>query len=87
MSIQPVVVYASALCPYCRWAKALLEQRGIDYQEIGVDTDREKWAEMQQRSGRHTVPQIFFGDRHIGGFDDLSALDRSGGLNQLLVDD
>ena len=66
------------------WAKKLLDGRGISYQSINVDRDREKWAEMEKVSGRNTVPQIFFGERHIGGFDDLSALDRSGELDRLL---
>lgn len=66
------------------WAKKLLDGRGITYQSVSVDRDREKWAEMEKASGRNTVPQIFFGERHIGGFDDLSALDRSGELDRLL---
>ncbi len=66
------------------WAKKLLDGRDITYERINVDRDREKWAEMENISGRQTVPQIFFGERHIGGFDDLSALDRSGELDQII---
>jgi glutaredoxin 3 len=80
-----VVVYSQPFCGYCTAAKRLLDRKGIAYTEIDVRLDPGKRAEMIERSGRQTVPQIFFGDRHIGGFDELSALDRSGGLDQLLA--
>ncbi|MCB1757780.1 MAG: glutaredoxin 3 [Gammaproteobacteria bacterium] len=79
-----VVVYESAFCPYCMWAKRLLDAKQISYTLINVDRDAEKRTEMENLSGRYTVPQIFFGDRHIGGYDDLSALERSGELDQVI---
>lgn len=79
-----IVVYASAYCPYCRWARALLDGKGVDYRVLDVDRDPALWREMTERSRRHTVPQIFIGDHHVGGFDDLSALDRRGRLDPLL---
>ena len=80
-----VVVYASQFCPYCRWARALLDGKGVDYTLIDVDRNPGERRTMEQRSGRHTVPQIFVGETHVGGFDDLSALDRAGGLDPLLA--
>ena len=80
-----VVVYASQFCPYCRWARALLDGKGVDYTLIDVDRNPGERRTMEQRSGRHTVPQIFVGETHVGGFDDLSALDRDGGLDPLLA--
>jgi glutaredoxin 3 len=82
----PVTVYSTRVCPYCIRAKALLDGKHVAYTEVMVDQDPEKRAEMMQKSGRRTVPQIFVGDRHVGGFDDLYALDRSGGLDPLLAD-
>jgi glutaredoxin 3 len=81
----PVTVYSTRVCPYCIRAKALLDGKHVAYTEVMVDQDPEKRAEMMQKSGRRTVPQIFVGDRHVGGFDDLYALDRSGGLDPLLA--
>ena len=66
-----VTVYASELCPYCRWARALLDKKGVNYTLFDVDRDPQLRQEMRQRSGRHTVPQIFIGQQHIGGFLDL----------------
>jgi glutaredoxin 3 len=80
-----VVVYSQPFCAYCSAAKRLLDRKGVEYTEIDVMLDPGKRAEMIERSGRQTVPQIFFGERHIGGFDELNALDRSGGLDQLLA--
>jgi len=80
-----VIVYSTLVCPYCINAKHLLEAKGIQFTEILVDNDREKFAEMLNKShGRRTVPQIFIGDRHIGGFDDLRALSESGELDKIL---
>lgn len=79
-----VVMYSSAFCPYCHGARALLDRKQIDYTVIDVDRDPALRAEMRARSGRHTVPQIFIGSRHVGGFDELSALDRAGQLDPLL---
>ncbi|HEY1774475.1 MAG TPA: glutaredoxin 3 [Gammaproteobacteria bacterium] len=81
----PVTVYSTRVCPYCVRAKALLDSKHVAYTEIMVDQDPEKRAEMMQKSGRRTVPQIFVGDRHVGGFDELYALDHSGGLDPLLA--
>ncbi len=80
----PVVVYASRYCGWCTRALAMLEAKGVKYQVIVVDSDRERRREMEQRSGRRTVPQIFVGERHIGGFDDLRSLESAGGLDELL---
>ncbi len=79
-----VVIYTKPTCPYCRAAKALLQDKGVAYQEIDIAGDPARRAEMIERSGRHTVPQVFIGARHIGGFDDLSALDQQGELDPLL---
>lgn len=64
-------IYTTPTCPWCHRAKTVLEQRGIEYSEIDVTRDRALQEEMIERTGRQTVPQIFFGDEHIGGFDDL----------------
>jgi glutaredoxin 3 len=80
----PVLVYASRYCGWCTRALALLEGKGVSPQVIIVDTDRSMRREMEDRSGRRTVPQIFIGERHIGGFDDLRALDAAGQLDELL---
>ncbi len=80
-------IYTTRFCPYCMRARDLLERKGIDFTEIPVDRDFEKRREMEARSQRRTVPQIFIDDRHIGGFDDLHALDRTGGLDPLLFPD
>ena len=82
--MKPVTVYSTRICPYCMLAKRLLGNKGVSYQEIMVDQNDSLRAEMMQRSGRRTVPQIFIGDRHVGGFDDLAALDRAGQLDPLL---
>lgn len=80
-----VEIYTTPTCPYCHAAKALLKEKGVDYSEITVlDPDlREKMT--QRAHGRRTVPQIFVGDTHVGGYDDMAALDRRGGLDQLLA--
>jgi len=82
--MKPVTVYSTRVCPYCMLAKRLLGNKGVSYQEIMVDQNDSLRAEMMQRTGRRTVPQIFIGDRHVGGFDDLAALDRAGQLDPLL---
>ena len=80
-----VKIYSSDFCPYCARAKALLQQRGVtDYEEIVVDGKPDLRAQMTQITGRTSVPQIFVGDTHVGGYDDLHALDRNGGLVPLL---
>lgn len=85
MTQKPIVVYATASCPYCTAARNLLHARELTWTEVAVDRQPDKRAEMMQRSGRHTVPQIFIGDYHVGGYDDLHMLDRDGRLDQLLV--
>jgi glutaredoxin 3 len=80
-----VKIYSSDYCPYCSRAKALLQQRGVtDYEEIVVDGKPELRAQMTKLTGRTSVPQIFVGETHVGGCDDLHALDRNGGLVPLL---
>ncbi len=81
-----VTIYTTMLCPYCFRAKALLEQKGIAYDEIDVGMDADKRAEMEKRAnGGYTVPQIFVGESHIGGSDELAALEAAGELDQLLA--
>ena len=80
-----VTVYTSDRCPYCAQAKRLLDKKGATYEEINISMDDEKRNEMLQRTkGRMSVPQIFIGDFHVGGSDDLHALEREGKLDQLL---
>ena len=79
-----VVMYSSSWCPYCLRARQLLKSKGIEYDEILVDGNWELREEMIQKSGRRTVPQIFIGEHHVGGFDDMNALNRAGRLNPLL---
>ncbi|MDK2124905.1 glutaredoxin 3 [Parachitinimonas caeni] len=79
-----VIMYTTNWCPYCQRAKQLLQSKGVTATEINIEADPAKRDEMMQRSGRRTVPQIFIGDHHVGGFDDLAALDRQGGLMPLL---
>ena len=79
-----VTIYTKPYCPYCIRAVSLLEKKGVEFTEIEAAFDPEKRAEMMQRSGRATFPQIFIGDSHIGGCDDIMALDRDGKLDPLL---
>ena len=79
-----VVMYATAACPFCQSAERLLVGKGAEIEKIRVDLEPERRAEMMKKSGRRTVPQIWIGERHIGGCDDLYALDRQGGLDPLL---
>ena len=79
-----VQVYATGWCPYCSRARQLLHSKGVEIEEIDVDARPGARAEMIARSGRRTVPQIFINQTHIGGCDDLIALDDSGGLDPLL---
>jgi len=82
-----VVMYSTAVCPYCQRAEMLLKQRGVsEIEKIRIDLDSTQRDQMIAKTGRRTVPQIFIGDRHVGGFDDLAALDREGGLAPLLAD-
>ncbi|MEJ4047297.1 glutaredoxin 3 [Erwinia sp. SLM-02] len=79
-----IEIYTKATCPFCHRAKALLDQKGVSYLEIPIDGDAELREVMIKRSGRTTVPQIFIDAQHIGGCDDLFALDGRGGLDPLL---
>jgi glutaredoxin 3 len=81
-----VLMYSTAVCPYCQRAEMLLRQRGVtQIEKVRIDLDPKQRDAMIARTGRRTVPQIFIGDRHVGGFDDLAALDREGGLVPLLA--
>lgn len=82
--MQPVVVYSSAWCPYCIRAKQLLNNKGVAFEEISVDGQPQVRAEMIRKAGRTSVPQIWIGERHVGGCDDLFALERAGKLDALL---
>ncbi len=79
-----VVMYTTAICPYCVAAKNLLKQRGVEWREVRVDLDSAAREEMLAKAKRTSVPQIFVNDTHVGGFDDMVALDRAGGLKPLL---
>ncbi len=83
-----VLMYSTAVCPYCIMAERLLKAKGVEtIEKIRVDLDPQQRADMMQKTGRRTVPQIYIGDTHVGGFDDLSALDREGKLDGLLQGD
>ncbi len=80
-----VLMYSTGVCPYCQRAEALLKARGVSaIEKVRVDLEPARRDEMVERTGRRTVPQIFIGETHVGGFDDLSALDREGKLTPLL---
>ncbi len=86
--MPPVEIYTTGYCPYCHAAKALLKRKGVDFTEIDVSRDWERREEMIQRAnGRMTVPQIFIGTAHVGGSDELYALDRAGNLDAMLAED
>jgi glutaredoxin 3 len=83
--VLPVSMYCTAVCPYCVAAERLLRSKGVVHiEKVRVDLDPARRAEMMQRTGRRTVPQIYLGDFHVGGFDDLAALDHAGKLDPLL---
>jgi glutaredoxin 3 len=82
--VAKIVMYATQWCGYCSAARQLLTRKGQRWDEIDVDSEPDRRAEMVQRSGRRTVPQIWIGDRHVGGYDDLARLDASGELDALL---
>ena len=83
--MKPVIVYSSDYCPYCMRAKYLLESKGVAFEEIKVDCKPQVRAEMSQKAGRTSVPQIWIGSTHVGGCDDLYALERAGKLDALLA--
>jgi glutaredoxin 3 len=85
-AMQPITMYTTGVCPYCQMAKALLKQKGVaDINEIRIDTNPQVREQMMQRTGRRTVPQIYIGEVHVGGFDDLNALNQAGKLDALLA--
>ena len=79
-----VEIYCSNFCIYCTMALQLLDRKGVNYKKLDIDGNNELRSEMQERSRRHTVPQIFIGDHHVGGCDDMMALERAGELDALL---
>lgn len=83
---EPVTLYGNATCPYCGAARMLLTKKAVKFDDINVSTDTALLAEMLERSGNRTVPQILIGDTPIGGFDELYALDKSGELDKMLAD-
>jgi glutaredoxin 3 len=86
MNAKDIVMYSTAWCGYCQRARNLFERKGLAYREIKVDEDmRERDAMLQKSGGRRTVPQIFIGERHVGGYEELVELDRDGGLDRLLA--
>ncbi len=82
---KPVTIYGDNSCPYCGAARMLLTRKGAGFEDVLVSNDSDKLAEMQVRSGRTSVPQVFIGDVHVGGFDELCELDISGELDKLLA--
>jgi glutaredoxin 3 len=85
MPLPAVVMYSKSWCPYCERARALLTRKGVAFHVIDIEAQPERRQEMIQRSGRRTVPQIFIGDLHVGGSDDLHELDSAGMLDKLLA--
>ncbi len=79
-----VLIYSTAVCPYCVAAKNFLSKKGYAYREVRIDTNPAQRTEMLARAKRTSVPQIFIGETHVGGFDDMVALDRAGGLAPLM---
>jgi glutaredoxin 3 len=81
-----ITMYSTGVCPYCQMAERLLKAKGVtEIEKVRIDLDPVKRDEMMEKTGRRTVPQIYIGDKHVGGFDDLSALDKAGGLMPLLA--
>ncbi|HKA39688.1 MAG TPA: glutaredoxin 3 [Burkholderiales bacterium] len=84
--MSKITMYSTGVCPFCQMAERLLRSKGVTViDKIRVDLEPERRAEMMERTGRRTVPQIYIGERHVGGFDDLSALERAGQLDELLA--
>lgn len=84
MTSKPIVVYSRAACPFCVAARNMLKSKNVTWTEVSLDAEPDKRAEMIERTGRRTVPQIFIGDFHVGGFDDLDALEQAGDLDRLV---
>ncbi len=83
--MKPVTIYTTAWCPYCQRAKALLNSKGVAFDEIDVTMDQTTRDEMERKAGRRTVPQIWIGETHVGGSDDLHALESEGRLDAMLA--
>lgn len=84
--MSAVRIYSNSTCAYCGAARMLLARKGVTFEDINIAVNPDRRSEMEQLSGRRSVPQIFVGDAHVGGFDDLCALDKSGELDQLLAE-
>ena len=84
MNQVDIVMYSRATCPYCLAARSLLKSKELEWSEISIDDEPQRREEMIERSGRRTVPQVFIGEHHVGGFDDLNAANQSGELDRLL---
>jgi glutaredoxin 3 len=84
--VKKILMYTTKWCPFCVMAKRLLAAKGVSVEEVAVDTNPTRRLEMMQRTGRRTVPQIFIGERHLGGFEEIAALDHKGELDPLLAD-
>ena len=83
--MKKIIIYSTAICPYCTRAKILLKRKGLDFQEIMITDEKSRDEMIAKAGGKRTVPQIFIGETHVGGFDDLAALDRAGELMRLLA--
>lgn len=84
--MKKVEIYTTQWCPYCDAAKSLLQKKGVEYEEVDADDTDTRMEMVQRANGRRTVPQIFVGDTHVGGYDDMAALERRGQLDPLLAD-
>jgi glutaredoxin 3 len=85
IEMQKVEIYTTQWCPYCNAAKSLLQDKGVAFEEVNAEDPEVRMAMVQRANGRRTVPQIFIGDTHVGGYDDMAALDRRGQLDPLLA--
>ncbi|RYE88707.1 MAG: glutaredoxin 3 [Hyphomicrobiales bacterium] len=83
--MQKVQIYTTQWCPYCHAAKSLLEEKGVAFEEVNAEDPEIRMQMVQRANGRRTVPQIFIGETHVGGYDDMAALDRRGQLDPLLT--
>ncbi|MGV3490497.1 MAG: glutaredoxin 3 [Devosia sp.] len=84
--MKPVQIYTTTWCPYCTAAKSLLDKKGVPYEEVDANDPEVRVSMVARAHGRRTVPQIFIGEHHVGGYDDMAALDRRGQLDPLLAD-
>ncbi len=84
--MSKVLIYSTRICPFCVMARRLLERKGVRFDEVKVDEDPVRRQEMMQKTGRRTVPQVFIGEKHVGGFEELAALEHAGQLDPLLRD-